>query len=282
MNKKEIGYIDVDNDMLEFLKEKFQDITFCDVKKGKQRIYNTIISGYELKEELLAFYKIFNINVICLYNSTIMNTIDLIKKSIRKKREYIEKELSYIKVINKYQHLNEKIEALVDENNNHSLKVAYTTSLFCERLYLEKDRQLDLYIAALMHDIGKTFISPEILCKKSKLTNKEFESIKHHSVKGYEFLKGELPEDVLLMIKNHHVRENGGYPETKEKVSQWSKLIALADSYDAMTSKRVYNTPIKKYEAINEILLCSTDENSGGKGILFDPYLTELFIKTIA
>ena len=282
MDRSEVGYIDIDNDMLDILKEKFPNIIFYNVKKGRKRIYNTIICGIELEIEELTFYKVFNIKVICLYNSTLMNTMDLIKKSIREKKIYTEKELSYIDVINRYHYLNEKIEVLVDENNHHSKKVAYLVNVFCEKLHLERDRQLDLYIAALMHDIGKTFVNPEYLCKKTKLTSEEFENIKEHSVKGYELLKGELPENVLLMIKNHHIRENGGYPQVEEEASEWSKIIALSDSYDAMISKRVYNQPMSKHEGINEMILCSRDKKSGGKGIMFDPYLTELFVKTIA
>lgn len=282
MDRNEIGYINVNKKLLEILKSKFPNNTFYDASKGKKKLYNTIIFGEELPEEEMAFYVMFKVRVVCLYNSTLPNIIDLMKKAVREKKEFSEKELLYIDVVNKYQYLNDKIEALVDINNHHSKSVAYLVKLFSDRLHLEKDRELDMYIAALMHDIGKIYVNPEYLCKKGKLTEEEYENVKIHPQKAYELFKDILPENVLCMIRNHHIRENGGYPDTNDEISEWSKIIGLSDSYDAMTSKRVYNKPMSKEEGINEILLCSKDKSDGGKGVMFNPYLAELFVKTIA
>ncbi len=277
-----VGTIKLDDILKNKLISRFPNVSFCDIKSSKRRIFPIIISGIELTNEEETLYKMFRCSLIYAFNTSLKNIIDLVNNAIRNESELSSEEKGYANVIDNFQYLNEKIEAIVDENNHHSLKVANIMNDICEKLHLDHERTLDLYMGALMHDIGKVYVNPNYLAKKGKLTKEEYDNVKTHSLKGYEMMKGYLKEEIREMIRDHHKRENGGYPIDELNASRWSKMLALSDSYDAMTSKRIYNIPISKEEGIDEIIKCTKDVNDGGKGALFDPYLSELFIKIIA
>lgn len=142
-----------------------------------------------------------------------------------------------------------------------------------------KESQLDeLVLAAELHDIGKIAISEEILLKKGRLTEEEFEIMKTHTEKGYRIINASLKiENVAKCVLSHHERYDGtGYPfGIKGKdIPIIARIINLADSYDVMTHARVYKNPISKKKAIEEIRKCS--------GTQFDPEIVEYFIKNIS
>ena len=282
MKKRKIGYIDINSVVIKNISGYFPNISFYNIKKSKHKIYDVVLHNDTLDIEERTLYEMFNSLLINVDNSSYENIAERIKKGLVRTRYLSCDQIGYIKVVNKFQHVNEKIERLVGDEKSHSLKVAYLAKVFCDKTGMSEERTLELYMAGLMHDIGKVYINPDILCKKGKLTKEEYESVKMHPVKGYEMLKGYLPESVLLLIRDHHKREdNSGYPESEEASSEWAKILALSDSYDAMISKRVYNHPLTKKDGINELIMCSKDISEGGKGISFNPYLTELFIKTL-
>jgi HD-GYP domain-containing protein (c-di-GMP phosphodiesterase class II) len=131
----------------------------------------------------------------------------------------------------------------------------------------------------MLHDIGKVFIPKEILNKPGRLSDEEFEAIKSHSVKGHEYLKKffDMPASSSSGVLQHHERFNGsGYPAgiKGNKITPFGKIIAIADVYDALTSKRAYRDAIDPSEAIEYIM--------GGCGSLFDPALVDIFLKKIA
>lgn len=103
----------------------------------------------------------------------------------------------------------------------------------------------EVCVAGMLHDLGKVFVDPEILNKSERLSDSEWESIKSHPVKGFEHLRrsGQLPERVLDVCLHHHERLDGtGYPHGLggEDVSLLSRICAVVDSFDAMTSARPY------------------------------------------
>ncbi|MFA5060634.1 MAG: HD domain-containing phosphohydrolase [Candidatus Omnitrophota bacterium] len=137
----------------------------------------------------------------------------------------------------------------------------------------------NLYIAGLLHDIGKIAIPEAILCKTDKLTAEEFEIMKQHPVRGVEILRPITEfEDCIHGVKYHHERYDGkGYPEglKGEDIPMTAAVIAVADTFDAMTTNRTYRKALTKDEAITEI-----KKNSG---IQFNPKparaIVELFEK---
>ena len=126
---------------------------------------------------------------------------------------------------------------------------------------------------AMLHDIGKLATPDNILNKRGKLTEDEFNVIKAHPVIGYELLKS-IYEPIGLMIKSHHERIDGnGYPEglTGDKICLFAKIIAVCDVYDALISERPYKEPMSKNKALSII--------EEGAGTHFDKEIVNIFLK---
>ncbi|MBO8161440.1 MAG: transporter substrate-binding domain-containing protein [Thermosipho sp. (in: Bacteria)] len=159
----------------------------------------------------------------------------------------------------------------------HSERVAFYSSKIAERLGLEKRRIREVYWASLVHDIGKIFIPLEILNKPSKLTKEEFNLIKQHPIKAYEILKDlEYLENIPEIVKHHHERWDGkGYPDGLKgaEIPIESRIIAVADSFDAMTSDRPYRKALSNKDAIQELISRS--------GTQFDPEIVKIFIEIL-
>ncbi len=146
---------------------------------------------------------------------------------------------------------------------NHSLNVCiYATIMGISQGY-SKDELMALGLGALLHDIGKTQIPMEILLKSGKLTDAEFAEMKKHTELGYKILKNE-PNISLLTAHcafQHHERINGsGYPRgiMGKEIHEYAKWIGLVDSYDAMTTHRVYRTAMLPHQAL-EVLYTGCD-----------------------
>ncbi|WP_163329228.1 HD domain-containing phosphohydrolase [Desulfurobacterium thermolithotrophum] len=163
------------------------------------------------------------------------------------------------------------IEIRDSYTRGHSERVAFYSKRIAEEINLSKEKINNIYMAAILHDIGKIGIPDSILLKPSKLTDKEYEIIKLHPILSYELLKHiELLEGALDGIKYHHERWNGnGYPKglKGEEIPIEARIIAIADSFDAMTSNRIYRKAIDKKKAIKEI--------KEKAGIFYDPEIVE-------
>lgn len=142
----------------------------------------------------------------------------------------------------------------------HSKRVAYYSYLIGKQLNFNKKELLNLSCSALLHDIGKILIPDDILKCKNKLSKKEYEQIKKHVIYSSIILNNSFPE-LIIDIMFHHERINGtGYFKIKD-IPINSQIISIADSFDAMTSNRGYNT-IKTFDsAIKELLDDSINYN---------------------
>lgn len=143
----------------------------------------------------------------------------------------------------------------------HGLNVGIICNVFAQWLkYSPEDTQI-LVTAGLLHDIGKLTIPDKILTKKGALTEEEYNVIKGHSRAGYNMLKNQnLDPRIALAALQHHERSDGtGYPDGLKAphISEFAKIIAIADVYDAMTAARCYRGPICPLEVLN------TFENDG-------------------
>ncbi|MFA6281483.1 MAG: HD domain-containing phosphohydrolase [Candidatus Omnitrophota bacterium] len=140
-----------------------------------------------------------------------------------------------------------------------------------------QDREV-LRNAALLHDIGKIGIRDNILLKDTKLTDEEFEKIKSHPSKGEEMLKFlSFLKEASLIIRHHHERFDGaGYPDRikGDGIELGARIIAAADTFDAMTTDRPYRKSLSLSEAIKELERC--------KGTQLDPEIVNVFIKVLA
>ena len=168
------------------------------------------------------------------------------------------------------------IEALDAKDSftlGRSRRVAFYSLKIANKMALSPAEISQIELAGLLHDIGMIGVAEEILNKTQKLTDEEYEKIKmhvHYSVKILEDIK-QLYE-IVEIIKYHHEYYNGcGYPHglKGEEIPLGSRIIAIADAFDAMTSNRAYRNSLKPDEALNII--------KQGAGKQFDPHLVEIF-----
>lgn len=143
----------------------------------------------------------------------------------------------------------------------HSFNVTIYSLILGMDLYLDEIKLKKLGLGAIFHDIGKIQIPPEILNKKGPLTEKEYETIKNHTREGYKIL-GKVPNLPAVsrhVALSHHERCDGrGYPKGLkcEKIPLFSRIVAVADVYDALITERPYRPKILPHEAI-EIVMAS-------------------------
>lgn len=138
----------------------------------------------------------------------------------------------------------------------HSMSVALICKVFGEWLHLPKSEVDALKMAGFFHDIGKVKVPREILCKKDKLTQSEYEIVKKHTEFGYDILKNKnVDERVIMVALMHHEKCDGsGYPNhlERDQIDEFAKIVAIADSYEAMTANRCYREALCPFTVIEE------------------------------
>ncbi len=169
------------------------------------------------------------------------------------------------------------IDAKDPYTNGHSKRVAEYTKRIAQEFGYEGEELERIYYIALLHDCGKIGVPDNILGKPGKLTDKEFEIIKSHTVRGGEILSAfKSLENAGEGARYHHEKYNGtGYPEGKagEDIPFIARMICVADSYDAMNTNRVYRDKLTTEHIIDEI--------EKGKGQQFDPEIADVALRLI-
>ncbi|MEA4824921.1 MAG: diguanylate cyclase [Clostridiaceae bacterium] len=159
----------------------------------------------------------------------------------------------------------------------HVERVVFYCTLLAEKLGLnETDKKILIY-SAYLHDIGKINISGDILIKAEPLTDEEWEILKNHPQKAVEIIQNiNSLKDMIPIILHHHERYDGtGYPchLKGEEIHYLARILAVVDSFDAMTSIRPYQTKKSFNQAMKELIRCS--------GTQFDPEIVRVFISAI-
>lgn len=173
--------------------------------------------------------------------------------------------------------LTKTVDAKDKYTNGHSERVAVFSREIARRLGKSEEEQENIYIAGLLHDIGKIGIPGSIINKPTRLTDEEYAVIKTHPGIGAEILEGitELP-NIAIGAHYHHERYDGrGYPDGLAglDIPEYGRIIGVADAYDAMTSRRSYRDPQTMEYVLGEI--------EKGKGTQFDPEFAEIMIQII-
>jgi HD-GYP domain-containing protein (c-di-GMP phosphodiesterase class II) len=154
-------------------------------------------------------------------------------------------------------------------------------SEYCEAigraLRFNERETYDLKTAGILHDIGKIMVPFDLLNKSEKLSEEEFGRIKRHPEISYQILKG-VDEYAAFAeaVLHHHERFDGlGYPKglKGDEIPIQSRIIAIADAYEAMTAQRAYRKPRSKEEAVNELRRCA--------GTHFDPEIVSVFVEKV-
>ena len=159
----------------------------------------------------------------------------------------------------------------------HSERVTQYSVLIGKKLNLSKEEIEDLRLAALLHDIGKIGIDERILRKPAKLTQAEFNEVKKHPEYAANIIST-IPQlkNIVPVIRHHHERFDGlGYPDglKGDEIPFFSKIISIADTYDAMSSDRPYRKALPHKVCIDEIKRCA--------GTQFDPKIIPVAIKAL-
>ena len=161
--------------------------------------------------------------------------------------------------------------------NGHSMRVAYFSTRLAEALGWDDEAVSELRYEALLHDIGKIGVPDAILNKPSRLSNMEFDLIKSHTIVGSDILKNMIAvPGASAVAKHHHERYDGkGYPDklSGEDIPLNARIVCIADSYDAMSSDRIYRKALSP-DIIREELV-------KGRGTQFDPVLLDEFLKLV-
>jgi response regulator RpfG family c-di-GMP phosphodiesterase len=157
----------------------------------------------------------------------------------------------------------------------HSVNVAVISCIIGFGLKMNSEALEQLVMAGLLHDMGKLEIPPEILNKPTRLTNEEYNIMKSHAVLSYELIKErwDISSYVKTAVLYHHENVDGsGYPEGigADRMTIYTKILHVADVYDALVSRRPYKEPYSPYEACEYLM--------GGGGIMFDPDVVEALL----
>ena len=167
------------------------------------------------------------------------------------------------------------IDAKDPYTRGHSERVAYLGAELAKAMGMTPEQVQCVHITGLVHDVGKIGVPEAVLCKPGRLTHEEFEIIKRHPQIGYDIL-GAIPsiEPMLPGVLHHHERWDGhGYPHglSGTDIPLLGRLLALADTFDAMSSTRSYRPALPRDKVLAEIEQCT--------GTQFDPDLAPLFVK---
>ncbi len=198
-----------------------------------------------------------------------MNLIKDINEELKETNEKLEQ--AYMESI---ETLRYTVEAKDPYTRGHSDRVAEYSVLIGKYLGLSEEDLRTLRIGGLFHDIGKIGIPDSILLKPGKLTDDEYSEIKNHPAIGTHILSNAtIFKDILPIVKHHHERYDGfGYPGKLkgENIPYFARIAALADTFDAMTSKRSYRDSLPL-----DVVIAEIEKN---KGTQFDPKLADVFL----
>jgi putative nucleotidyltransferase with HDIG domain len=203
------------------------------------------------------------------FNNYYKETVDLVKTAFNSISLFRE-----VPVARMQELANQKIDPLVDAPGimnhllmirhtndytfEHSVNVAILSGVLGKWMGIRGQELRDLIFAGLMHDIGKSQIPADVLNKPGKLLPHEMEIMRMHTSKGYYLLREvpQVPTVVMWAVLQHHERMDGsGYPlKLKgENIHKFARIISVADTYDAMTSDRVYRRRTTPYHVIDEL-----------------------------
>jgi putative nucleotidyltransferase with HDIG domain len=167
------------------------------------------------------------------------------------------------------------LEAKDVYTSGHSQRVTEISEAIAEHLGLPRETIEKIRLAGLVHDIGKIGVRESVLNKPGSLSDEEFKHVRLHSQTGERILKPIVDDkEILKAVRHHHERYDGaGYPDglKGEQIPQLARIIAVADTFDAMTSERSYRKALTEEEACAEVERC--------RGTQFDPEAADAFLE---
>jgi putative nucleotidyltransferase with HDIG domain len=226
--------------------------------------------NFEEGEKLLEIYA--NQVASSLNNAFLHSRVNI--KNEELKKTYEDLRTGYLETI---EVLRLAVDARDFYTRGHSDRVSYYSLKIGQALKLT-DKQCEiLRLGGIFHDIGKIGTSDDILLKSGKLTEKEYQEIKKHPLKGAHILAAiSVFQEVVPLVKYHHERPDGrGYPEglKDHQIPFSAKILAVADAFDAMSSDRLYRSKLQLTEVKKELI--------NGSGCQFEPEIVNVFMKLL-
>jgi HD-GYP domain-containing protein (c-di-GMP phosphodiesterase class II) len=206
------------------------------------------------------------LTVESIYLLLMIISVGLMKRNQKIKRDSLELILA----------LSKTLDSRDTYTSNHSQNVAWYATEIAKKMKLPKNECEAIYKGGLLHDIGKIGIPENILMKEGKLTSNEYMIVKEHPVIGngiIEHISDFAENGVLDIVLYHHERYDGkGYPSglVGKNIPLAARIIAIADTFDAMTTKRVYRNEIDLETTLKEI--------KKSRGTQFDPDIADVFL----
>ena len=275
--------------LLDFIMDELHgDQVVQEIRKFDKSLYILLLTGHKDLAPPLQTLKDLDIQGYCekgnnfdqlilLIESALksvdqMHIINKINEELKDKNEELEQ--AYLDTIGI---LRQTVEAKDTYTRGHSDRVSEYSVLIGTKMGLDEETIHTLKIGGLFHDIGKIGIPDGILTKESKLDDEEYSQIKEHPVIGAHILgDAEVFKDIIPIVLHHHERYDGkGYPHklAGENIPFLARIAAVADTFDAMTSKRSYRDCLPLDAVIAEFERCS--------GTQFDPKIAELFLNIL-
>ena len=256
-----------------------------EIRKFNKELYILLLTGHKDLAPPLETIRRLDIQGYCEKSDKFDQLLLLIESGIKsiaqmKEIKQINKELSdtYEKLESAYMESIETLRHTVDAKDpytrGHSDRVSEISVLIGEKLGLSEQDLRTLRIGGLFHDIGKIGVPDSILQKESKLTDDEYSEIKNHPAIGVHILStASIFNDIIPIVKHHHEKYDGnGYPSKLkgEDIPYLARITTIADSFDAMSSRRSYRNSLP-IDVIKE-------EFRKNRGTQFDPELDDLFL----
>jgi HD-GYP domain-containing protein (c-di-GMP phosphodiesterase class II) len=231
------------------------------IERGGRR-FGVMLAGGKLGEDpQVSTYETKSIESVCGLLGAFLENAEL----------YEEQRLSFIGTIRA---MSGALDAKDRYTRGHSDRVAHLSAETARALGFSPDEVERVRIAGIVHDVGKIGVPESVLCKPGRLTDDEFERIKQHPEIGFRILEG-IPglQDILPGVLHHHERYDGrGYPHglAGDEIPLLARIIAVADTFDAMSSNRAYRSKMAREVVLAEIANCA--------GSQFDPRVAEAFL----
>lgn len=256
-----------------------------EIRKFNKELYILLLTGHKDLAPPLETIKKLDIQGYCEKSDKPDQLLLLIESGIKSVEQmqqikeinsklsdtYKQLEKAYMESI---QTLRYTVEAKDTYTRGHSDRVSEYSVLIGKQLGLSSDDIRKLQLGGLFHDIGKIGVPDSILQKEGKLSDSEYSEIKNHPSIGAHILStASIFQDILPIVKHHHERYDGkGYPSqlVGENIPYLARITAIADTFDAMTSRRSYRESLPIEYVISEIEQC--------KGTQFDPQIADAFL----
>ena len=254
------------------------DPRFKDIAEQRKEIKSSMVFPLEGKTEMLGILNINRVHVDECFTENDMRKANIftsqIAMAVENARLFREISSLYLSTIRS---LANAVDAKDHYTHSHSENVTRISVAIAEEMGLPARQVQRLQLAAQIHDLGKIGVHDYVLNKTEKLTADEWEEIKSHPLKGAQILEPlNFLNDIVEAIKQHHEKFNGtGYPAglKGDAICLEARIIAVADTYDAMTSDRSYRKALTKEVAVAEIRKCSSTQ--------FDPDVAGAFLRVV-